>query len=189
MENLHWRALSYCMWVGTKSFVLLSNVLNQRDERCKEGQSWQCACMLPVPRRLDRRKREACLERGSPNDPARQGEPVDNRAAGIQLAKPLLARHDRSLHEPFRYCRGQTSKCKSTLEQDRPSHTTFYFRTWNAKPEADHCFTQKTEKKMKRAGATHARQDASGILDIRFPTALRKAAVMKNRKVVVNFSA
>jgi hypothetical protein len=54
--------------------------------------------MLPVPRRLDRRKREACLERGSPNDPARQGEPVDNRAAGIQLAKPLLARHDRSLH-------------------------------------------------------------------------------------------
>ena len=67
----------------------------------------------PSPRQLGEGGR---VKKRSPNDPARQGGPVDTRAAGTQLADHRKARQYSSLQETFSISLTRISQC---YEPDR----------------------------------------------------------------------
>ena len=79
------------------------------------------------------------VKKRSPNDPARQGAPVDNRAAGTQLADHPMARQFSSLQDSFpilltrisrdneagRFSMGQMKFTKLHISSRQPNRETY----------------------------------------------------------------
>ena len=90
----------------------------------------------PSPRQLGEGGR---VKKRSPNDPARQGAPVDNRAAGTQLADHPMARQFSSLQDSFpilltrisrdneagRFSMGQMKFTKLHISSRQPNRETY----------------------------------------------------------------